>query len=73
MTNNLVDKPKQYGYILGIDVDDGLTTYCVFDAENNEVIYSGSDLDDVRKYNYKVIAIDEQDIDLIGANSNVSR
>jgi hypothetical protein len=61
-------------YTLSADLSRGRdkNSYVIYDDETKTIVYSGDDLDEVRKYGFKTVVVDEQDTDLLfkSAKSN---
>jgi len=58
--------PEKAIVVLGVDVGrgDSYTHFTIFDNVNEEVLYSGTDPDEIRKYKISSIQVDEQDFRL---------
>ena len=54
-------------YILSADLARGKdkSIYTIYDDETKTIVYWGDDLDEVRKFGFQQVAIDEQDTDLL--------
>lgn len=54
-------------YTLSADLSHGkdCSVFTIYDTDTNSVVYIGSDLDEVRKYNFLQVLVDEQDTDLL--------
>lgn len=59
-------------YVLAADLspDRSEDCYTIMDTETNTVVYSGNDMEQVRKYNFISVVVDEQDKDLLFATQS---
>lgn len=70
MAGNQTLDPSKSIIVLGVDVGrgDDYTHFTIFDNVNEEVLYSGTDPDEIRKYQIASVQIDEQDVRLWADN-----